>query len=243
MSGRELVSEMRSGGKPPRAPMQLGGLLDFAVIAIAAIAVASLGYFGVTVWLAPQGPPPAPATAVAQVPQAMIEPWTEADTSICQARARKAANEPVPDDLALSQRSVTEGFAGMTTMIACRMTIKSERFCDPREKEKLVAMVNDYLTRVDLITVGLGVQGAPMALMGAVMGGEPEAGSTIYEMQREGTMKFMALHDERVVAALQSLARDGIVVPEDFAQFMGMGIPKAVTRMFGDVEAERHVCG
>src|SRR5688572_28970357 len=243
MSGRDLVSEMRSGSKPPRAPMQLGGFVDFLAIAIAAIAVASLGYYGVVTWLAPGGPQPAPTTAVAQLSQPTIEPWTDADTSICQARARKAADEPVPDDLVLAQRSVTEGFSGMTAMIACRMTIKSARFCDPKEKEKLVAMVNDYLARIDLITVGLGVQGAPMAVMGAVMGGEAAAGSSIYEMQREGTMKFMALHDEKIVMALQSLARDGIVAPADFAAFMGMGVPKSVTRMFGGVEAERHVCG
>ncbi len=243
MSGKDLVSEMRSGAKPSRAPVPLGGLLDLAVVAVAMIAVASLGYYGVVTWFAPRSPQPAPAATVAHLPQSSIEPWTEADTSICQARARKAAGEPVPADLALAQRSVTEGFAGMTTMIACRMTTRSERFCDPTEKKKLVAMVNDYLGRVDMITVGLGVQGAPMAVVGAIVGGEPALGSSIYEMQRESTMTFMELHDKKITAALQALARDGIVAPDDFAAFMGMGIPKAVTRMFGGVEAERHVCG
>ncbi len=242
MSGRDLVSEMRSGAKPARAPIRLGGLLDVAVVAVAMIAVATLGYYGVATWFAPRPPQPAPAATVALL-QPSIEPWTEADTSICQARARKAAGEPVPADLALAQRSVTEGFAGMTTMIACRMTTKSERFCNPTEKKKLVAMVNDYLGKVDMITVGLGVQGAPMAVVGAIVGGEPALGSSIYEMQRENTMKFMELHDKKITAALQSLGRDGIVAPDDFASFMGMGIPKAVTRMFGGVEAERHVCG
>jgi hypothetical protein len=222
--------------------MRLGGLLDVAVVTVAMIAVATLGYYGVATWFAPRTPQPAPAATVALL-QPSIEPWTEADTSICQARARKAAGEPVPADLALAQRSVTEGFAGMTTMIACRMTTKSARFCDSEEKGKLVAMVNDYLGRVDMITVGLGVQGAPMALVGAVTGGEAAMGSSIYEMQREGTMKFMALHHEKVAAAVQSLARDGIVAPDDFAAFMGMGIPKTVTSMFDGVEAERHVCG
>ena len=238
MSGRDLVSEMRSGGKPPRPPLQLG---DLAVAAVTIVAVACLAYFGVTTWLAPGGPPPAATVAVAQT-QPKVEPWTEADTSACQARARKAANSDA-DDMMLAQRSVTEGFAGMTALIACRINTKSERFCDQQERKKLVAMINDYVAKVDMITVGLGVQGAPMAMVGAFAGGEVAFGSSVYEMQREETIKFMELHHEKVVNALRSLARDGIVAPIDFAAFMGMGIPKHITDMFGSVEAERSVCG
>src|SRR5688500_14026526 len=185
MSGKDLVSEMRSGSKPSRPPLQLGGLLDLVVGAVAIIAVASLGYYGVTTWLTPRGPRPSAVVAIAQAPHPTIDPWTEADTSTRQARARAAAAEPLPADVMLAQRSVTDGFAPMTTMIACRMTTKSERFCDAKEKDKLVAMINDYLGRVDLITFGLGVQGAPMAVVGAFAGGEAAFGSSVYELQRE----------------------------------------------------------
>jgi hypothetical protein len=233
---------MRSGGKPPRPPLQLGGSLDLVVLAITIIAVASLAYFGVTTWFAPGGPQPAGAVAIAQT-HSTVEPWTETDTSTCQARARKAAAEPLPADAMLAQRSVTEGFAGLTALVACRMTIKSARFCESKEKDKLVAMIQDYVAKVDMITVGLGVQGAPMAMLGAVTGGEVAFGSSVYEMQREETMKFMELHHQKIVSALRSLARDGIVAPGDFAAFMGMGIPKHITEMFGGIEADRHVCG
>jgi hypothetical protein len=243
MSGKDLVSELRSGSKPAPVPREPGGLKDLALVAVAIIAMASLGYYGVTTWFAPRGPQPAAAMAVAAAPQPTIEPWTEADTSTCKARARKAAAEPLPADVMLAQQSVTEGFAGMTTLIACQMSLKSERFCEGKEKRRLVAMINDYLAKVDMITTGLGVQGAPMAMAGALLGGEAAFGSDVYEMQREGTMKVMELHHQKVLKALRSLARDGIIAPADFAGFMGMGVPKAVTEMFGGVEAERRVCG
>ena len=130
----------------------------------------------------------------------------------------------------------------MATMIECRLSTKSARFCDPKEKAALVAMINDYLGRVDLIRLGLGVQGAPMAVLGEMFGGEVQAGSGIYNIEKDGTFAVMKVYHDRIAAALRKLARDGIVSATDFAGFMGTGVPKTISEVFKDVTPERQVC-
>ena len=182
MSGRELVRSRRDA-EPPREPGG-GRLFDLLIGLVAVVAIGSLAYFGYTNWLAPRfAQPRAAATKlVASVTPEVV--WTDADMSRCKAKAQAAAETPEMGDAVLVDRTVTEGFAGMATLIECRLTTKISRFCDPKEKAALVDMVNDYLGRIDLLTLGLGAQGAPMAIMGGAFGGEMAAGRDIYDMKR-----------------------------------------------------------
>ncbi|MEQ1771706.1 MAG: hypothetical protein ABL879_17900, partial [Devosia sp.] len=114
--------------------------------------------------------------------------------------------------------------------------------CDPKEKAVMVAAVNDYLGRTDLIMLGLGLQGAPMRLLGAATGdGEINAGSSIYDMQKADTVAFMQGYQKRVASALQKLARDGLMAPADFGTFVG--VPETITTLFAGKTAQRNVCG
>jgi hypothetical protein len=242
MSGRDLVRDVRSAAVPHSNPAPRGGIVDFVVTALAVIAVGSLAYFGYATWFAPHSPQPQAAPPV-QV--AAIDPdaaWTDADTSRCKASARAASEDEVPAEAILANRAVTEGFGPMATMIECRIATKSTRFCDPKEKAALVAMINDYLGRVDIIRLGMGVQGAPMAVLGEMFGGGIEAGSGIYDIEKEGTFAFMKVYNDKIAAALKRLGRDGIVSASDFATFMGTSVPQAVAQIFEGVEPERHVC-
>lgn len=244
MSGRELITEIRSAAKTPRTPPRQHSVIDLLFALLAMAAVGCLGYFGFTAFLRSQQiQPDPPAAAVApDRPAPSDVAWTEADDQQCRAAARAASAVPVPAEMGLSNRAVTEGFAAFATALDCRLTHKTRRFCDPTEKAALVAMINDYLGRLDLITAGLAAQGAPMAVAGAIFGGEAAAGSGIYDMQRDHTIAFMTQFYSRVSASLQNLARDGIASPADFAGPLGFGISDPIKKMFADVEATRHLC-
>lgn len=237
MPGRDLVSDLRESGKLASAPAPRGRIVDLVLAVVAAIAIGGAGYFGVTSWMSPTAPAPARVASIAPA-----EVWTDADTAVCKSRAIAAANAPIPDEMAFANRSVTEGYAGLSVLVECQLSTKASRFCDPKQKATAVAMVNDYLARTDVVYLGLGLQGAPMRLLGGVVGGEVAMGSSIYDEQRDQTTTFMNAQQRRVSAALQRLRRDGILAPEDFGGFLGGGVPKAITRAFGDVQPQRQVC-
>jgi hypothetical protein len=243
MSGRDLVSEMRESGKVPPVPRS-GSTLDLLLVVVVMVAVGSAGYFGLTSWLSSGAPQPIaspPPASTAQGGTITAVAWTEADSARCKAKARDAVDAPLPGEMAIANRAVTEGFSGLATSLDCYLSTKVARFCAPPAKAAMVAAVNDYLGRVDLVELGLGLEGAPMALLGGMMGGEIAGGSAVYDEERDETLKFMASYHKRIAADLQALARDGIVAPSDFGGLMG-GVPKTVLTMFGNATAQRNVC-
>lgn len=247
MSGRDLVEDLRSGAKPlPRAARTFGAL-DLIVGCVAVIAVIAAGYFSYTTWISPHAPRqvtpgPKPAlVATAAHKAAAPETWTAADDSSCIAKARAEANSDAPRQVISPNPSLAPGFAGMATLLECKLTRKVARFCAPDGKATLVEAVNDYLTRTDLIIGALGLQGAPMAIVGQFMGGEAAAGSDIYEAQRNDVLDFMQVYNKRVATALKALARDGLIAPADFGGFLG-GPPDNIKVMFGTTQPERNIC-
>lgn len=243
MSGREIVDEMRSSGRIGAAPPGRRGAFDLVLIGVVVLALASVAYFGAVTWFGHGVPPaetPGPATAQPwQVKSAVV--WTEQDSARCSAKARAAASENLPDEVAFANPAVTRGFARLATDIDCHLATKTERFCDPEQKALLIAAINDYLGRVDIVQLGLGLQGAPIALMGGLFGGEMAGGSAVYDNQHKETLTFMAIYHNRIAADLQRLARDGLVGPADFGGLLG-GVPKNITAMFGTAVAQRNVC-
>ena len=244
MSGHDLISEMREGGKLPPARSARGGALDLILILVVVAAVGSAGYFGLTHWLrqgAPQPNSPPPVGEMVSAGSVTDVAWTDADAARCAAKGRAAANAPLPGEMALANPAVTEGFSGFATRLDCYLTTKVDRFCDPENKAALVAAINDYLSRIDLVEIGLGVQGAPMALLGGMMGGEVAAGSTIYDEQHAETLAFMATYNARIATDLQGLVRNGVVTSTDFSVFMG-GVPKTIGAMIGTATPQHNLC-
>lgn len=231
MAGRDLVEARRA---QPAAPQRPGGL-DLALGLLAFVAVAGLAWIGVGQYLVR---PPTVTTTVA----AVASPWTEADETACRAAARAAVAADPPAAAGLANRAASEGFAGLATLLHCRLATKAERFCDPAAHKTLVAMVEDYLSRADLVVAGLAVQGAPMRIAGAVFGGEAAAGSDIYDIEREATLAVMTPYHERIVADLRALAAGGVLAAGDFAGMFGLGVPERITRMLGDVEPQTDLC-
>lgn len=242
MSGRDLVSEMREGGRVPRATVSRGGVTELLMSLAVVLIIGTVSYLGVSLWLAAQGPPGPPPTMAQLASPHTKTGWTDADTAICELKARSATNAPLPDEMLLANRSVTEGFSGLSARLECYLTLKPTRLCSPEEKAAMIARVNDYLGRVDLVYFGLGLQGAPMRLMGTMLGGEIEGGSAMYDMTKDDTIEFMVSYQKRVATALQKLAVDGIMTPGDFGGFLGMGVPEAITKIFAGVQPKRQLC-
>lgn len=237
MSGRHIVTEMR-GYAPPPKPRQPGGGLDVVLIVVAVVAVGALAYFGFNTMFG--GRSHASGTAVAATMVTDVA-WTDDEIAACDRKAAAEAKATTNSGTFAVNQSLAPGFAALATMLECKIKTSATRFCDPDAKALLVADVNDYLGKIDVIVLALNVQGAPMKLMEG-MNQEIALGSAVYEMQKSATIEFMEFYHDRVTAALKGLARDGIVTAADFGAFMGMGVPPMIKKMLGGITAERNSC-
>lgn len=59
---------------------------------------------------------------------------------------------------------------------------------------------------------------------------------------RQTTQEVADMHAE-IVTAFRRLIADGIIDPNDFGVFFGLGIPPDIAEMIGDARAERSLCG
>ncbi len=244
MSGQDIVRGRREGMPMPKPKKPGGGGgLDMLLTLVAVVAIGACAYFGVSYWLS-RAPTPSstnPQPMVALVSDRADLAWTDADTDRCKRKARAEKPQANKGDAAFGNRTVTEGFAQLATMVECRITTKFERFCDPAERTALVAVVNDYLARLDMLNLGLDAQGAPMKVMGSMFGGEVAMGDDIYQMQKDATLTFMGGYHKRVVAAMKALARKGLVSTADFDAGLLGGIPERIAEML-DVKPGPNLC-
>jgi hypothetical protein len=230
----ELVEAMRS--RPQRRRISA---IDIALVCVALAMVACVAWMGVGRFILT--PPAAMApTAPMHTPGTTAVAWSDGDETACLASARAAASKPLEGDGAMANRAAATGFAGLATMVHCKLALKPERFCNPTEKAALVAMVQDYLNREDLVVTGLAVEGAPMAIAGAMMGGEAAAGDGIYDMQKTATLAVMKSYDDRVRDDLRRLAGGKVITAGDFGSIMGT--PERIVTMLDGAPARAALC-
>jgi hypothetical protein len=241
MSGRNLVDEMRSGARPMTDKPARSNLFDIVAAIGAVIAIGALAYVGYGVWFSPKAPRPPVQVAVASTPTAPVA-WTEADEKACNAKGRAAAENPDTGTYLITNRSVSEGVAGLATRVECQLTSKPKRFCGAEGNAQLVAIVNDYINRMGLVRVGLAAQGAPMALLGGPLGGEVAAGDAVYQSMRSDTLDYMKQYDDRIAKVIRSLGSSGLVKADDFRPFPFAGVPKSIEDLFAGVVVASNLC-
>jgi hypothetical protein len=235
MSSRDLVDSVRSGnGTAPRR-----SLFDIIIAVVAALAVCALGYVAYGTWAqrSPTGfPTPTAASSI------VAATWTEADENACLSRARTAAKNADTGNYMITNAPIAEGVPFLVTKVECQLTSKPARFCGTAGRQQLVAIVNDYIGRIDLILLGLAAQGAPMAIAGGLFGGEAAAGDDTYSSMKADTIAYMKEYDDRVVAGIRSLASKGIITRDEFRSFPFGGVPKRIEEMFRDQGVATYSC-
>ena len=240
MADPDFVRSMREDVKPVRQT----AVTDILLGAVALLAVAAAGYFGITWWsgqsATPGGTSPSPTVVTASL--APGEGWTDADTRRCERQAAAVDGSKDNDDLYLANPTVADGFPYFAAVVACKITTKADRFCDPTGKSALVALVNDYMARVGLVIAALKLEGAPLTMMSGMMGGEVAAGAEVHDMMVEDTVSFMSIYHKDVADGLRALARDGVITEGDFGAFMGMGVPPMIMEMLAGVGVTGNRC-
>jgi hypothetical protein len=243
MSGRDLIDEMRSGARPLASQQQRGGLFDIVATIAAVVAVGALAFFAYGAWFSDKAPRPPVQLAATPTPAVIPVHWTEADDAACAARGRAAANDPDTGSYMITNDSIAEGMAFLGTKVECQLTSKITHFCGGDGNAELVAIVNDYMGRIDLIRLGLAAQGAPMAIAGGMFGGEAAAGDGIYDSMKADTLAYMKGYDARIVASIRSLATKGVVKADDFKPFPFAGVPSRIEAIFAGAAATSNICG
>lgn len=241
MTGRDLIDEVRSGARPLTSEPRRGGVFDILLSLVAVVAIGALGFFAYDAWFSGKAPRP-PVQVAAAAPGVAPAQWTEADDAACVARGRAAANDPDTGHYLITNQSIAEGMAFLGTRVECQLTAKVTHFCGDAGKAQLVALVNDYMGRIDLIKLGLAAQGAPMAMAGGLLGGEAAAGDSIYSSMEGDTLAYMKGFDARIVASIRALAAKGVVTADDFKPFPFAGVPKRIEQIFAGAEAKTNIC-
>lgn len=240
MSGRDVVRQVRDSGALSK-PARSGNALDLILGVVAAVAVGCCIYVGYG-WLS-QAQPPAGTNPPAMLAGGDTPVWTAEDSAGCELAARAAGRERVPDEFGLANPALTEGgYARLATLVSCRASRKVERLCDPQQRAEFAAAVNDYLARREIIIAGLNLEGAPMAIMGGIMGGEVAFGSSVHDVVKNDTLGYLDIYHNRLILALQALARRNLVTQSDFAAFMGMGVSGTIADAFKGITADGPVC-
>lgn len=237
MSGRNIVRAMRENGSTgkPGAP---GNSIDTMLFALAIAAVLGAVIAGGWYFSRQAAPPPsaAPAARVA-------EPgWTAADTAACEQASRQTAAKAAAEQFLMANQAITDGgFAMLASRVACRASVRIARLCNGAEKAELVAMINDYAMRHDLVVAGLSLQGAFIDIMGGMLGGEAEGGSGVYDIVKKDTLGYMAVFHDRVVENLHALAEAGVLTSTDLG-FFGIGLSGSLAPAFEKVTVARSIC-
>lgn len=237
MSGQDVVRARRDrmASRPERKGLFTDLLLGIAAMAaLACCAVLSWN------WIMAGPPPVAPPSTILSSSSRLD--WTAQDSATCENRANTAANEPLPAELVMADPVISNGgFARLTTRVTCRATLKVSRLCDPAQKAELVAQINDYVARHDIIVLGLDVQGAPMNIIGAFTGGEVAMGASMYDMTKADTLQYMAIYHDRLLARLHALAQGGVLSASDFGIF-GLSVSPALAPAFVAVTPTTPIC-
>jgi hypothetical protein len=240
MSGRDVVRAMRENVELNK-PARRGPSLDMVLSFIALATVICCAWVAIDKFLL-SGPHP-PQQPSARMALAEHPVWEEADDTSCTRWVRKARAEDNPDDFPLANPAITGGgYVALTANLACRASVKVARLCDAEQKAELVALVKDYMSRRDIISLGLEVQGAPMKVMGSMVGGEVAFGSSVYDMTMQETLAYMDFHHQRVATSLRALATGGILSSDDFS-FHGFGVPETLAKIFDGVAVTKPACG
>lgn len=247
---RPVPQQVRGGGVSASA-----FLLATLLTAAFGVGVVVAGYF----WMAGPSAPPQVTDAVASAtgraaPNETPKPiddgtWTDADIRNCKNKATAAADVAKRRRLAaLSADRVGLGgpdpeMVEDSTYLLCGATTKPTHLCQSYWRKWYVTAIGEHAAAFKKVS-----QQAYWTKHNVAERARVEAGESLSQWQaisddlEQTTREVAAMHEE-IVTSLRSLVADGIILPEHFAKFLGLGIPTEIGKMIGGVDPVRNRCG
>lgn len=205
------------------------------------------------------GPAIDPAIVAATAPRAPIEElreiadagsWGEEDRAYCAEQAKVAADTAAERRLFAVSADRT-GLGGPTTEIvqqaahlSCVATRKPLHLCESYWRNQFIAAFKDYVFKFRDISRQAYWTSYSVAERArrTVAEDQQEILETATNDLRQTTREFAEM-DEKITDAFRALIADGIIDPDVFGKFFGLGIPPEIAARIGDARAVRQLCG
>jgi hypothetical protein len=202
-------------------------------------------------------PEPSPAIVAATGPRATEAPqsvrddgtWTDEDIAHCMSEAAGATAAAAERRLlAVSNDRVGLGgpsgsMIGRSTHLLCIATRKPTHLCKRYWGNQLIEAVKAHAKDLREVASEAYWNQHHIAERARRASGEGQAAWETAADDLRQTTHDLARINEEIVLAFRRLIDDGIVDPDDFGVFFGLGIPPDIARMIGNAYPIRDRCG
>jgi hypothetical protein len=229
--------------------------------ALVSIAVGATAVFGYLALSDRDTRPTTEAVIAATAPRGPIEEpsepkiaddgtWEDADIRYCADEAKGAADAAAERRLFAVSADRT-GLGGPSTEIVeraahllCTATRKPRHLCQGYWHNKFTSAFKAYLVAFRDISRQAYWTGYNVAERArrTLKEDQQEILETATSDLRQTTREFAEM-EEKITAAFRSLIRDGIIDPDEFGKFFGLGIPPEIAARIGDAQPIRDRCG
>ncbi len=175
--------------------------------------------------------------------------WTDADLESCAAEAT-AASQAASERQLIAVSTNSTGLGGpssdmvkMSAYLRCNITHKPLHLCKGYWHDKILDDIKEYAAAFREVSNQAYWTNYSVLERGRRDGTvEEDFWQTISDDIRQTTREMAEMHDE-ITQAFRARITDGIISPDEFGVFLGIGIPPDIARMIGGAEPVRDVCG
>ena len=245
-----MPQQVRGGG------LSTGAFLLATLLTVAfGVGVVVAGYF----WMAEPGLPPDVSDAVSSATGRAdpVEPpptiddgsWTDSDIRSCKDKATAAAEIAKKRKLAavsadrVGLGGPDPGMVERSTYLLCGTTTKPTHLCQDYWRKWFITAIREHAAEFRQVSQQAYWTKHNVAELARRDGGETESQWQTISDDLDQTTREVAKVHEDIVASFRSLVADGIILPEHFAKFLGLGIPTDIGKMIGGVTPVRNRCG
>jgi hypothetical protein len=175
--------------------------------------------------------------------------WTDADIRACKDKATDAAELAKKRKLAavsadrVGLGGPDPGIVERSTYLLCGATTKPTHLCKTYWRNWYVNAIREHAVEFKKVSQEAYWTKHTVAERARAEAGESRAALQSITDDLEQTTSEVARMHEDIVASFRSLIADGIILPDYFAKFLGLGIPTEIGKMIGGVEPIRDLCG
>ncbi len=200
---------------------------------------------------------PSQAVVAATAPRGPAEPpqeiddgtWTDADINHCKSEAKAVADAAAQRTL----RAVGADRVGLggpspealerSAYLLCNASRKPLHFCQGYWSKQLIESIKSYAVEFREVSSQAYWTRHDILERAQREGTVDKAKwQTLTDDLRTSTLEMARMHEE-ITAAFRALIADGIIRPDDFGVFFGLGIHPEVAKLIGGARPLRYRCG